>query len=63
MTKVTRKMIKMKLELGDTLTHYGKRGTMKHGDHLGDWDVIRVNRKSIVLQNWPTYERRVIKFT
>jgi len=26
-----------------------------------EWDVIKINKKSILLQNWPTYEERVIK--
>ena len=30
-------------------------------EYLGAWDVVEVNKKRVVLQNWPTYEQRVIK--
>lgn len=60
------KIKKFELELGDTIVLY--RGTVDINDkdaqrkHLGNWDVVKINKKSVVLQNWPTYELRRIKF-
>jgi hypothetical protein len=37
-----------------------KNGAERH--ILGEWDIIKVYRKSVLLQNWPSYEQRLIKF-
>jgi hypothetical protein len=62
-------MKRLRLNIGDTLVilqdrpdkkaRSGVKRRRKYGD--GEWDVIRVNKKSVTLQNWPTYERATIK--
>lgn len=52
-----------KLEMGDALIIFRDQGgkrIRKYGD--GEWDVIHVNKHSVTLQNWPTYERIRLKY-
>ena len=54
-------MKKLKFKLGDSITVYtdsGKRTTKnKIVYNTTILDVIKINKKSIILQNYPTYER------
>ena len=54
-------MKQFKLEKGDCLVVYQDIHNKRLKKYEGEWDVIRVNKKSITLQNWPTYEQRQLK--
>lgn len=58
---------KFALEVGDTIVLYRDlplRGPfdIKKRYTVGNWDVVNINPKSVVLQNRTTYERRAIRF-
>jgi hypothetical protein len=60
-----KRLKKLNLQIGDTLVqyrHYPQTGGRKSvKEFVANWDVISINKKSIVLQNWPTYERRIVR--
>lgn len=55
----------MGVKIGDTIIIKRRQKPLGPGlpceFHDEEWDVIKVNKKSIVLQNYPTYETKRIK--
>lgn len=56
-------MKSLKLKVGDTLIINrrirGNPGFVTFSDEA--WDVIKVNKKSIIIQNYPTYKLKKVK--